>query len=151
MWVPGLATGICAFALMGGVLAVGMHAWWILLYHLPIPVTGNEWYVLVPWAMFLPIAGAVGAALSQRAGGTAFQRIIACELPVLVVLTIALIGFVIEVFQPRFGGFSVVLRKASIGALEWVVLPGASMLLGAAPFLSDAPEQQPEEEAPISN
>jgi hypothetical protein len=144
MWLPGLATGVAAFALMGGIVAVGMRPWWILLYHLPIPVVGSEWYILVPWSMVLPLAGATGAYLSRRAGGSAWQRFLASQLPVIVVLAIALVGFVIEVFQPRFGGFTVVLRKASIGVLEWVVLPGASMLLGAAPFLSDEQQQEVE-------
>ncbi|MGD1076727.1 MAG: hypothetical protein ABR881_00265 [Candidatus Sulfotelmatobacter sp.] len=89
-----------------------------------------------PWLAGLPVFGAFGAYLSQRAQGPVRARLAAALCPVLVLLiTLCLI----LPWALAIDGFSA-LRLAYFGlaVANWVAIPGLALLLGALPFLREA-------------
>lgn len=86
-----------------------------------------------PWLASLPIFGAAGAFLSQRAHGTAAARLTACLSPALIMLTVMLLilpwGLAID------GKDFLRVVTFGVGLINWVAIPGIALLLGAAPFL----------------
>lgn len=88
-----------------------------------------------PWLAALPVFGALGGYLSQRADGPARARFTAGLSPAIVLLaTMCLIlpwGLAID-------GFSL-LRLAYFGLalVNWVVIPGLALLIGALLFLGE--------------
>ena len=84
------------------------------------------------WLATLPLLGAVGAYLSQRAEGRVRARLAAGLSPALIMLiVISLIlpwGLAIDGFHFfRLVGFG-------LGLFNWVVIPAAALLIGAVPF-----------------
>lgn len=89
-----------------------------------------------PWLATLPIFGAVGAGLSQRAHGHAKARLAASLSPALIMLIVmALIlpwGLAIDGLDFfRLVAFGLCL-------INWVAIPALALLLGALPFLRDS-------------
>jgi len=101
----------------------------------------------IGWLVTLPVVGAMAAFWSWRAGGRAFQRLIAALAPSLAMLGFLLTAPVISLFfflspyfvkpQPLHIHFS--LKLALIAFLtylvSWVLLPAVGLLIGALPFL----------------
>jgi hypothetical protein len=86
-----------------------------------------------PWLAGLPVLGALGAYLSQRAQGPLRARLAAGLSPALLMLiTLCLIlpvGLAIDGFSLlRLGYFG-------LAVVNWVAIPGLALLLGAMPFL----------------
>lgn len=86
-----------------------------------------------PWLASLPVFGAAGAFLSQRAHGAAAARLAACLSPVLIMLTVMLLilpwGLAID------GKDFLRVVAFRVDLINWVAIPGTALLLGAAPFL----------------
>ena len=132
LWLPALATlfgasislAMCQFLGMRPrlvwVLGVGVSFYW-------------------PWLATLPIFGAVGACLSQRAHGLAPARLAAALSPALVMLIVMLL---VLPFGLAMNGVQFLrLVSFGIGLVNWVVIPAAALLVGALPFLhKDGPE-----------
>jgi hypothetical protein len=87
----------------------------------------------LPWLMLLPFCGAAGAYLSRRAGGRSLNCLVAGVFPALIMLGVFClmlpIGIVIQqnayiIHHPLYFGLAL---------LNWTVLPGAVLLLGAIP------------------
>ncbi len=84
----------------------------------------------VPWLITLPLCGAAGGALSRRAGGGHWLRLVAGSFPVIAMAILV--------------GFLMLIGKFAFAKPEWFylpmavllggVLPGAALLLGAVPF-----------------
>ena len=91
-----------------------------------------------PWLAGLPLFGAMGAYLSQRARGPLRARIAAGLSPALVMLTVMLLilpwGLAID------GIHFLSLIGFGLGLANWVGLPAIALLIGAAPFLRRVPE-----------
>jgi hypothetical protein len=86
-----------------------------------------------PWLAGLPLFGALGAYLSQRAHGSIRARLAAGLSPSLVLL-IAMCVFL--VWGLAVDGFSMFrLFYFVLAIANWVILPACALLLGALPFL----------------
>ena len=84
------------------------------------------------WLFTLPLAGAIGAFLSKRAGGSLRMALASSVFPVLpyaVVFLLAIIGFVM-------GGNHYIASRAVLWmAIGWVLVPGVALLAGGLPTL----------------
>jgi hypothetical protein len=89
--------------------------------------------VALSWLALLPLCGAAGAYLSRRAGGASLNCLVAGTFPALAMLGVFClllpIGIVIQrnaflIHHPLYFGLAL---------LNWTVLPGALLLLGAVP------------------
>jgi len=101
----------------------------------------------VPWLVALPVFGALGAYWSRRAGGRVRARIAAGVFPVLMLA--AAFGMILPIALIFEGhGWRMFQAKALvIFLLQWVMIPGAALLLGALPFLRNhASETAPSRE-----
>jgi hypothetical protein len=92
------------------------------------------------WLAGLPVFGALGAYLSQRAHGSIFARLAAGLAPALVMLVVMSLilpwGLAIDGFHfIRLVGFGV-------GLMNWVAIPAVALLIGAAPFLKESSLQR---------
>jgi hypothetical protein len=89
-----------------------------------------------PWLGTLPIFGAVGAYLSQRAHGAARARLAAGLSPVLIMLMVMALVLPFGVAIEGVHFFQLV--ALGLGLINWVAIPGAALLVGALPFLRDS-------------
>lgn len=84
------------------------------------------------WLFTLPLAGAIGAFLSKRAGGSLRMALASSVFPVLpysVVFLLAIIGFVMG------GNHYIASRAVFWMAIGWVLVPGVALLAGGLPTL----------------
>jgi hypothetical protein len=100
----------------------------VLLNHAGLPLI---FYQLL-WLATLPLFGAASARLSSRAGGDRLAGLTAALFPSVVMIPLW-VALVIRMSHPSprqwFNLFC--------GVLNWIVLPGGALLLGALPFLKD--------------
>lgn len=93
------------------------------------------WFYL-PWLATLPFFGGLGAYLSRRARGPILSRLAASLSPALIMLTVMCLilpwGLYVE------GLHSLTLFGFGVGLINWVAIPALALLLGAAPFLKHA-------------
>jgi hypothetical protein len=138
LWVPGLIslTGSMAWMLIlqrtilqpqmplnhAGVPLVCQ----VLLNHAGLPLISYQ----LLWLAALPLFGAASAHLSSRAGGDRLVGLTAALFPSVVMIPIWM-AFATKMSHPAprqwFNLFC--------GVLNWIVLPGGALLLGALPFL----------------
>ena len=124
LWLPALAslTGSMAWRL---ILQRSFPQSQTLLNHAGLPLT----YQLL-WLAALPLFGASSAHLSRRAGGDRLTGLTAALSPSIVMIPLW-IALAIRMAQPSprqwFGLFS--------GVLNWIVVPGIALSLGAWPLL----------------
>ena len=87
--------------------------------------------VLLPWLMMLPLCGAAGACLSRRGGGCLWARLASGLFPSIVLLILGSILGLTHMVTPAqpFWWYG------SLAFAFGIVLPGASLLFGAMPFL----------------
>lgn len=132
LWLPALATffGASISLMVCQFLGMRPHLVWVI-------GVGMSFYW--PWLATLPVFGAVGACLSQRAQGLVPARLAAALSPALVMLIVMLL---VLPFGLAMNGVQFLrLVSFGIGLVNWVVIPAAALLVGALPFLhKDGPE-----------
>jgi hypothetical protein len=137
-WLPSLLTLLLSMGLLALIQIfgpnpwmVGRHSGWSLVA--PVAV------VYIPWLASLPLIGAMGAYLSNRAGGSqraVFSSIVFPVLPYLVFFLVALP--VMAVFNEHLA-HNIMFGALFVGLFAWVLAPGAALLAGgllAQVFLS---------------
>ncbi len=130
LWLPGMVTLLGASLLLMLLQFVGFrpHLVWM----------GNTAMLFYwPWLALLPVFGALGARLSQRARGTIWARLSAVLSPALVMLAAMAASLPFGLAIDGVSFFRLVLF--GIGVTNWVVLPALALLLGALPFLRESP------------
>jgi len=124
-WLPGLLTFVLSMGLLAVVQKYGSHPL-ILSLDKGTPIL----MLYTSWLEVLPIAGAAGAYLSKRAGGSSRMILLSSLFPVLpfgVVFMIAVpVGLVIDHNVP----YHIVLRAFLSLILGWVLVPGATLFAG---------------------
>lgn len=128
LWVPGLIslTGFMAWRL---ILQRAITQPRTLLNHAGLPLT----YQLL-WLAALPLFGAASAHLSRRGGGDRSTNLTAVLFPSIVLIPLWT-ALAIRMSHPSphqwFGLFC--------GVLNWIVVPGVALSLGALPFVKAQP------------
>jgi hypothetical protein len=90
-----------------------------------------------PWLSSLPIFGALGAYLSQHAGGETRTRLAAASFPVLWLFLLSIPMLPVEWIHQGLSPRTFIYYF--FGVTNWVAIPGIALLLGALPFLRKFP------------
>jgi hypothetical protein len=128
-WLPSLLTLLLAMGLLALIQIFGPNPWTVARHSgwsLVAPVA----VVYIPWLLTLPLIGAMGAYLSNRAGGSqraVFSSIVFPVLPYLVFFLIALP--VIALLDDRVA-HNVMFPALLVGLFAWVLAPGAALMAG---------------------
>ena len=130
LWLPGMTT----LALAWGLLSILWHAGLSPLRVLPM---GAPQYVMihVPWLVGLPVIGAVGAYWSRRVGGKLLERLLAGLFPVACIFALFLLVMPWSYVVDRHIDNLHRLEIFGVAMLNWVLIPGAALLLGVLPFV----------------
>ncbi|MFZ0818597.1 MAG: permease prefix domain 1-containing protein [Candidatus Acidiferrales bacterium] len=133
MWLPGLAT--LTFA-MGTLMVMGRFN----IEPKPIYWRGSVAIVqlYLPWLAVLPLIGGLGAYLSRQAQGQLRARLIAALFPALAPFAIFCPAIVVSAVLEHHQTWSVVPIAFAVLVFNWVLIPGAALLLGASPFLRNS-------------
>ncbi|HEX9760987.1 MAG TPA: hypothetical protein VGA40_08705 [Candidatus Acidoferrales bacterium] len=129
LWLPGMATLTLSMAVLMAFGRMGLDPRFIWVD----PRTPLLFYV--PWLLLLPVLGALGTYWSKRAGAALRMRLLAGVLPAAGMLAVFLLVLPVALLvdMPRVGWL--VVQSFAISVLNWVLIPGAFLLLGALPFV----------------
>jgi hypothetical protein len=130
-WLPSLLTLFLSMGLLMLVQFFGPNPWIIArksAWSLIAPVA----VIYLPWLFSLPLIGAIGAYLSNRAGGSRRAMLSSIVFPVLPYLAFFLVALpVTAIFNDRLG-HNLMFLALFVGLLAWVVAPAAALLTGGA-------------------
>ena len=130
-WLPSLLTLFLSMGLLMLVQFFGPNPWVIArksAWSLIAPVA----VIYLPWLFSLPLIGATGAYLSNRAGGSRRAMLTSIAFPVLPYFTFFLVALpVTAIFSDRLG-HNIMFLALFVGLLAWVVAPAAALLTGGA-------------------
>ena len=130
LWLPGMIT------LLG--VSVSLMALQMLGYRPNLIWKGRIAVMFYwPWLATLPLFGSAGAYLAQRARAHLATRLAVAAFPALLLLIVMCAILPLAMAVDRFLWFR--LTYFAVAVVNWVVIPGLALLLGAAPFLRDAP------------
>jgi len=128
-WLPSLLTLLLSMGLLALIQIFGPNPWMVARHSggsLVAPVT----VVYIPWLLALPLIGAMGAYLSNRAGGSqraVFSSIVFPVLPYLVFFLPVLP--MIAILNDRVA-HNIMLAPLFVGLFAWVLAPGGALLAG---------------------
>jgi hypothetical protein len=130
-WLPSLLTLFLSMGLLMLVQFFGPNPWVIArksAWSLIAPVA----VIYLPWLFSLPLIGAMGAYLSNRAGGSRRAMLTSIVFPVLPYFAFFLVALpVTAIFNDRLG-HNIMFLALFVGLLAWVVAPAAALLTGGA-------------------
>ncbi|HXN94882.1 MAG TPA: permease prefix domain 1-containing protein [Candidatus Acidoferrales bacterium] len=128
-WLPSLLTLSFSMGLLALIQVFGPNPWLVARkngWTLVAPVT----VVYLPWLLSLPLIGAMGAYLSNRAGGSQRAMFSSIVFPVLPYLVFFLVAFpVMAIFNERLA-HTIMFGALFVGLFAWVLAPGAALLAG---------------------
>lgn len=130
-WLPSLLTLLLSMGLLMLIEQFGPRHWVIAPEHrsgwaLIAPAA----VVYLPWLFLLPLIGAMGAYLSNRAGGSQRAAFSSIVFPVLPYLVTFLIGLpMIVLLNPHIVQTNL-FNALFIGLFAWVLAPAAALLVG---------------------
>jgi hypothetical protein len=137
-WLPSLLTLFLSMGLLMLIQSFGPNPWiaarrsgWSLIA--PVAV------IYLPWLFLLPLIGALGAYLSNRAGGSQRAMLTSIVFPVLPYFAFFLLALPVTVLFNESLGHNIMFIALFLGLLVWVVAPAAALLTGgvlARTFLS---------------
>ncbi len=128
-WLPSLLTLLLSMGLLALIQVFGPNPWLVARksgWSLVAPVA----VVYLPWLLSLPVIGAMGAYLSNRAGGSqraVFSSIVFPVLPYLVFFLAVLP--VMAIFNEHLA-HNIMFGALFVGLFAWVLAPGAALLAG---------------------
>src|ERR1700731_2913338 len=128
-WLPSLLTLSFSMGLLALIQVFGPNPWLVARkngWTLVAPVT----VVYLPWLLSLPLIGAMGAYLSNRAEGSQRAVFGSIVFPVLPYLVFFLVAFpVMAIFNERLA-HTIMFGALFVGLFAWVLAPGAALLAG---------------------
>lgn len=139
LWLPGLASLTAAMGTLMIINQIGLQP--RIFWYGSLAVV----QMYVPWLAVLPVFGALGAYLSRRANGKLKARLAAASFPALVLLGLFCPAIVLATVLEHHLTWSVLLVAFSAMVFNWVLLPGAALLVGALPFLRSSEKRGPEQ------
>ncbi|SRR6266496_1424709 len=125
LWLPGLVTLTLASVLL---MVLGFFAFSKPKVHW---VDGGAIVLSGVWLLSLTFCGALGAHLSRRAGGTRLSCLLAATFPASTMLAVFCFVLPVAIFIERNNYVIHHPLYFGLAMLNWTVLPGAFLLLGA--------------------
>jgi hypothetical protein len=130
-WLPGLWTLFLAMVLLEIIQLFGPNPW--------MPAPGNRLrmmpvaVVYLAWLLALPLIGALGAYLSNRAGGS--RRAVFCSIvfPVLPYLAFFVVGLPVALILDDHVAHNITIPAFFVGLSAWVIFPAVALLAGGLP------------------
>jgi hypothetical protein len=130
LWLPTLLTLLAASVSLMATQFLGVQPRLVWIHGMGVTL---YW----PWLAGLPLCGALGAYLSQRARGPLRARLTAGLSPALIMLIVMLLILPLGLAIDGLHFFIVV--GFGLAIANWVALPAVALLLGAGPFLRESP------------
>jgi hypothetical protein len=128
-WFPALVTLLLSMGLLMLIQVFGPNPWLVSRksgWSLVAPVA----VIYLPWLLSLPVIGAMGAYLSNRAGGSRRAAMASIVFPVLPYLVFFLVALpVMAMFNDRLA-HNIMFGALFVGIFAWVLAPGAALLAG---------------------
>jgi hypothetical protein len=131
LWLPGLLTLFTAMSLLMLIQFFGPYP--LILHRSGWSMVAPVMVIYVPWLLSLPLIGALGAYLSNRADASQRMVLTSILFPVLPYLTFFLIGFPVVLIVDGHVTHNVMSTAFFAGLFAWVLLPGAALLSGGLP------------------
>lgn len=129
LWLPGFLTFLLSACLLALNQIFGPKPWALMkVGQLPMVL------FFIPWLLSLPLVGAVGAYLSQRAGGSRRAIFYSIVFPVLPFLFSILVVLPVSLIFDRFIAHNVAPMSLIMALLGWVLAPGVALLAGGLPM-----------------
>ncbi len=130
-WLPGLITFVVSMSFLALIEKFGPRPWALYLGDGPAVIrTTPSLMVYIPWLLLLPLIGAIGAYLSNRAGAPIRTVLVSSIFPVLPFIASFVIVLPVGLIIDRHVGVNVVAAALLRALLGWVLLPGAALLVG---------------------
>ncbi len=130
-WLPGLSTLTLSMGLLALIQIFGPQPR-IVASSGPPRVTPVA-MVYIRWLLSLPLVGALGAFLSQRAGGSQRAVFSSIVFPILPYLAFILVAFPVALILDDHVAHNIMFSAFLVGLVAWVLLPGAALLAGGLP------------------
>jgi uncharacterized membrane protein len=131
-WIPAFVTLLLSMICLALIQIFGPNPWIAPVTHgwrFIAPVV----LVYIPWLFTLPFIGALGAYLSNRAGGRARAVLSATIFPILPYTIFFIIGLPIAMILDDHVARNITIPMFCIGLCAWVIFPGAALLAGGWP------------------
>jgi hypothetical protein len=123
-WLPGLLTFTLAMGLLELVQKFFPQPFILHLDHPPVLL------FYVPWLLTLPLAGAIGACLSKRAGGSMRMTLLSSVFPVLPLAAVFLMAIPVGLVLSHTLSHGIVAAAFLTLGIAWVAVPGLILLVG---------------------
>ncbi len=123
-WLPGLLTFTLSMGLLELVQKFFPQPFILNLDHPPVLL------FYVPWLLTLPLAGAIGACLSKRAGGSRRMTLLSSMFPVLPLAAVFLIAIPVGLVLSHTLSHGIVAAAFLTLGIAWVAVPGLILLVG---------------------
>src|SRR6266436_9307507 len=123
-WLPGLLTFTLSMVLLELVQKFFPQPFILHLDHPPVLL------FYVPWLLTLPLAGALGAYLSKRAGGSRRMTLLSSMFPVLPLAAVFLIAIPVGLVLSHSLSHGIVAAAFLTLGIAWVAVPGLILLVG---------------------
>jgi len=133
LWLPGMVTLVVSMTLLLLIQHVDAAARFVWM-------KPSSYFVLYwLWLLCLPALGAMGAYWSRRVGGALRECALASVFPAVALACIILVVFPAALFlDPQVSAVQKVSALA-LFLLNWGLIPGAALFLGALPFVRKSP------------
>ena len=125
LWLPGLLTFALSMVLLEVAQKFGPRPF-ILDLDKGMPVL----MFYTPWLLALPLAGALGAYLSWRAGGSARTALVSSVFPVLPYGVVFMLAIPVGLVISRSLAHNIVAAAFVTMTIGWVLVPGIALLAG---------------------
>jgi hypothetical protein len=131
LWVPSLLTLLLSMGLLMLIQLFGPKPWLVARHGTtPWSLVAPVAVIYLPWLFSLPVIGAVGAYLSNRAGGTRRAVFSSVVFPVLPYLAFFLLALpVMAIFNDRLA-HNIMFGALFVGLFAWVLAPAVALLVG---------------------
>jgi len=127
LWLPGLVTFALSMVLLALTEIFGPKPWTTWGHNHPIAL------FYIPWLFSLPLVGALGAYLSQRAGGSRRAILFSTIFSILPFLLTILVVIPISLTFDHVIAHNIRPMAVLIFLFGWVFIPGVALLVGGLP------------------
>jgi hypothetical protein len=127
LWLPGLVTFTLSMVLLALTEIFGPKPWTTWGHNPPIAL------FYIPWLLSLPFVGALGAYLSQRAGGSRRAILFSIIFSILPFFATILVAMPISLAFDHVIAHNIQPMAFLVFLFGWVFIPGVALLAGGLP------------------